>query len=132
MLLLNLLSPERKLFEQKPVEEITLQASVGMVQILPEHAPLIGELETGIFHFKDSNQKVTRGVISFGHYEIVDNCVNVFAETVELENEIDINRAKKAEQSALEALSEADLTEHQFKKYQQKLFRALTRLSFFE
>ncbi|HAR44141.1 MAG TPA: F0F1 ATP synthase subunit epsilon, partial [Bdellovibrionales bacterium] len=51
----------------------------------------------------------------------------VTAETLELKAEIDVNRAKKAQKLAEDALKAADLDEKKFKKYQLKLQRSLIR-----
>jgi F-type H+-transporting ATPase subunit epsilon len=53
--------------------------------------------------------------------------VRALAETVELANEIDLGRAKNAQLKAEEMLRTASLDEHQFKKYELKLQRAIIR-----
>lgn len=67
------------------------------------------------------------GVISNGFFEVNGDCVMVLAETLELRGEIDVARAKLAQQKAEKALQEAGIDEHRFRKYQLKLQRALLR-----
>jgi F-type H+-transporting ATPase subunit epsilon len=124
---LNVLSPERRLVESILVEEVTLPGSEGQIQILPGHAPMIGSLRTGVFNYKARGKSPVYGVISSGFFEVRDDEVYVMAETIELQNEIDIDRAKKAQELAEQTLQAADLDEHSFKKYQLKLQRALIR-----
>lgn len=124
---LSVLSPERRLVENVVVEEVTLPGTEGQIQVLPGHAPMIGSLETGAFSFKLAGGQETKGVISTGFFQVKDDQLTIMAETLELRTEIDLSRAKRAQEIAEQVLREADLDEHRFKKYQLKLQRALIR-----
>ena len=124
---LSILSPERRLVESVLVEEVTLTGSEGQIQILPGHAPMIGGLRTGLFHYQSKGHEPVVGVISTGFFRISEGEVHVMAETVELQSEIDVDRAKRAQKLAEETLQAADLDAHQFSKYQLKLQRSLIR-----
>ena len=124
---LSLFSPERKLLESVDVQEVTLTGSEGQIQILPGHASMVGTLETGIFSYHATSGDKAIGVISSGFFEIKDDHLTVMAETVEFSNEIDVSRAKQAQQLAEQTLRESDLSEEKFKKYELKLQRALIR-----
>ncbi|MFZ9595012.1 MAG: ATP synthase F1 subunit epsilon [Bdellovibrionia bacterium] len=124
---LSILSPERRLIENVTVREVVLTGSEGQIQILPGHRPMIGTLETGLFQYQLESGAFVRGVISSGFFEVQGDCIQVMAETLELAKEIDLSRARKAQLLAEETLKQADLDEHQFKKYQLKLQRALIR-----
>lgn len=124
---LNILSPERRLIEGVLVEEVTLPGSEGQIQLLPGHAPMIGTLHTGIFNYRSPGKSPVFGVISSGFFEVKDDEVFVLAETIELKSEIDLDRARRAQQLAEETLKAADLDEHQFNKYQLKLQRSIIR-----
>jgi len=124
---LSILSPERRLVEGAVVDEVLLPGSEGQIQILGGHAPFIGVLQAGFFRYRTESKEPVTGVLSAGFFEVQGNEVYVMAETLELQGEIDVNRAKKAQQMAEETLKAADLDEHQFKKYQLKLQRAIIR-----
>ena len=125
---LTLLTPERRVFEAVEVSSVTLPTSEGQIQILPGHAAFLGMLNTGAFRFaRVSGEQETAGVISSGFFRIVDGLVTVMAETLELRGEIDLARAKVAQSKAEKVLSEETLDEHQFRKYELKLQRALVR-----
>ena len=124
---LSILSPERRLVESVLVEEVTLTGSEGQIQILPDHAPMIGTLSTGLFSYRSKGGQSVDGVISTGFFRVTEDEVQIMAETVELKSEIDVDRAKRAQKLAQDTLQAADLDEHQFKKYQLKLQRALVR-----
>ena len=124
---LSILSPERRLLENVMVDEVILPGSEGQIQILPNHAPMMGSLQTGVFNYRSRDKGVVWGVISTGFFEVKDDEVQVMAETIELKSEIDLDRARKAQQLAEETLKAADLDEHRFKKYQLKLQRSIIR-----
>ena len=124
---LSILSPERRLVESIVIDEVTLPTSEGQVQVLPNHAPMIGIIETGVFNYLTSGKPPVFGVLSTGFFEVKNNHVYVMAETLELRTEIDIDRAKKAQLLAEETLQAATLDEHHFNKYQLKLQRAMIR-----
>lgn len=124
---LTILSPEKKVTAAMEVSSVTLPGSEGQIQILPEHADMIGTLETGPFNFRSLTGATTLGVISSGFFEIRNGEVTVAAETCELSTEIDISRAKTAQKKAEGALSDPELDMKLFRKYELKLQRALIR-----
>jgi F-type H+-transporting ATPase subunit epsilon len=128
---LTILSPERRLLNKQAVVSVVLPGSEGEIQILPGHQAMIGTIQAGAFWYDGgSGAKGEHGVISSGFFEIKEDHVTVTAETLELRGEIDVARAKQAQQKAETALQDANLDEHQFKKYQLKLQRALVRQQF--
>ena len=128
---LSILSPERRLIENLKVGELTLTGSEGQIQILPGHAPMVGTLETGIFHYQAGAESSVTGLISSGFFHVIskgdDTEVSLLAETLELKAEIDVERARRAQKTAEDALKDANLEEGKFKKYQLKLQRAMIR-----
>ncbi len=122
---LTILSPERRLLDGVEVDEVTLPGSEGQIQILPEHAPMIGTVEVGIFNYRDSSGQEHSGVLSEGFFEVNANRVTLMAESLDLKGEINVELAKQAQKEAEDALKAADLDEHQFKRYQLKLQHAL-------
>jgi F-type H+-transporting ATPase subunit epsilon len=84
VLKLSILSPERRFLEGVPVEEVTLNGSEGQIQILPGHAPMIGTLEAGEFHYRGTSGQKATGVITAGFFEVQDEHVYVLAESLEL------------------------------------------------
>jgi F-type H+-transporting ATPase subunit epsilon len=127
VLKLTILSPERRLLEKVEVDSVTLPGSEGQIQILPGHVPMVGTLETGVFGFQPSRGGGSTGFVSTGFFEVKDDNVAVMAETLELQGEIDVERARRAQRGAETALREANLDPHAFKKYQLKLQRSIVR-----
>jgi F-type H+-transporting ATPase subunit epsilon len=84
MLKLSILSPEKRLLEGSPVEEVTLNGSEGQIQILSGHAPMVGTLENGEFHYHAAGGQRGTGMIAGGFFEVHDDNVYVLAESIEL------------------------------------------------
>jgi F-type H+-transporting ATPase subunit epsilon len=124
---LNILSPEKRIATAIEVNSITLPGSEGQIQILPEHANMIGTVETGQFAYSPTSGNPVVGVMSSGFFEVHDGTVTVAAETCELATEIDANRAKVAQSKAEGALKDPELDPKLFRKYELKLQRALIR-----
>lgn len=127
MLKLTILSSERQLVKGVNITEIILTGSKGQLQILPGHAPIVGLLQPGIFRYKENDGQTVSGFISVGFFSVQENHVKVIVENLETKDEIDLNRAKKAQAIAEENLKNYILDEKIFKKYQLKLQRALIR-----
>ena len=138
---LTVLSPERRLVDRVAVAEVTLPSVDGQVQVLPGHAPMVAQLQSGPFAYVPRAQSdgAGRGFISTGYAEVSGETVTVYADVLELHGEIDLDRARRAQKKAEENLVGSapaggatgelagELDEHHFRKYQLKLQRALIR-----
>ena len=125
---LTILTPTRKIVEKEEVVEVLVPATVGTLDILPNHANIVSELETGVLKWRSgSNWKSAS--ISFGWLEIHDQHITVLADMSELGNEINVERAKKAESNAKEKLNTGGLDQDGFARWELKLKRAMARQS---
>jgi F-type H+-transporting ATPase subunit epsilon len=127
-MVLDLVTPYRKVILDFEINDVTLPGTQGNMQILPKHTNLVSTLRTGLVHFtspKDNQNYI--GVISYGFVEVWNEKVTILANTFELSNEIDTERAEKALKTASQKL-QTNLDEENFKKYSLKLERALIRL----
>jgi F-type H+-transporting ATPase subunit epsilon len=127
MLTLNIFSPEKKVLEGRRVSDVTLPGTEGQIQIFPGHAAMVGVLETGVLSYRLEGDAVARGVISTGLFEVAEDRVTLTVETFEMSGEVDVERARRAQIAAEKMLQDASLDEHQFRKYELKLQRALVR-----
>lgn len=124
---ITLLSPERTLLKNQGARLVMLTGSEGQIEILPGHINMVGTLETGAFCVNRTDGQKLKGFISSGFFEVHRNEVTITAETLELEGEIDAERAKRAEQRARERLRTGGMDSDNFRKHQLKLQRALVR-----
>jgi F-type H+-transporting ATPase subunit epsilon len=100
MLELEVATPERSLVREQ-VSEVQVPGSSGYFGILPGHAPMVGLLGIGTLSYDVGGQKRYFAVHE-GFLEVSGDHVRVLANTAEPKNEIDVERARRALQRALE------------------------------
>lgn len=99
----EVVTPERKVVSRE-CKMVSARALDGDIGILPRHIPLVTVLAPGIVKIKGEND-VTTLAVGGGFLEVSpDSKVTIMAETAELSNEIDVERARKAKKRAEERL----------------------------
>lgn len=101
-LTVEIMTPERQLL-QKQADSVVVPAEDGELGILNNHAPLLAQLQAGEIRLRKGEQ-LELFAISGGFLEVLNNHVAIFAETAEMANEIDIERARQAAEKAKAAL----------------------------
>jgi len=100
----ELVTPERRVLVQDGVDVLIAPAVEGQIAVLPRHAALITELEPGVMILR-SGDEVQALAVSGGFLEVLKNKVTILADASERSAEIDLERAMKARDRALEELS---------------------------
>jgi F-type H+-transporting ATPase subunit epsilon len=95
---LLVVTPERQIVSET-VTEIQLPGLGGYLGILPGHAPLITELGVGELSYRKGGSLHYLTVVH-GYAEVLGDRVVVLAEISERAEEIDVDRARAAEQRA--------------------------------
>jgi F-type H+-transporting ATPase subunit epsilon len=103
-LLLTIVTPEKTVLADKPVDLVTIPALEGEMGVLPGHASFVVQLKEGLMHYKDGPHKEFFSVLS-GFAEIYKDRVLVLAEAAELAKEVNEERARQAYQKAKETLA---------------------------
>src|SRR5438552_5709700 len=98
----DIMTPER-LVMQTQADSVVVPAAEGELGILPNHAPLLAELQPGQIRLRRGDQ-TELFVVSGGYVQVRDNHISVFAESAEMAHEIDIERARQAAEKAKAAL----------------------------
>src|SRR5258708_26196655 len=93
---LEVVTPERRLLSEQ-VNSVTVPGRGGELGILPVHAPLISDLQTGVLSYNEAGTTFPLHV-SGGFVEVNDDKVSVLAQITERSNEIDSSRAPLARQ----------------------------------
>jgi F-type H+-transporting ATPase subunit epsilon len=94
MFKLTVVTPERKLLVDVEVDEVTVPGYAGELNILPGHAPLITILLTGMMKWKvPGHERQFVAVVSGGYCQVSPQGVNVLANTIDLPEEIDVQKA---------------------------------------
>jgi len=124
---LSVVTPEREMVNDLEVDQVNIPGGDGDMGILADHAPLFTTMRAGSFSYEKGDEVISL-VVGTGYAEVTDNRVTVLAETAEFLDEIDLARAREALAKAEKHLEKDDLEEDEFRKAQDKLFRALARL----
>jgi F-type H+-transporting ATPase subunit epsilon len=99
---LEVVTPERKVLSEEIVSLI-VPAIEGYLGILPNHAPIISGLEPGVIKYKVGGD-YKKMAISGGFLEVSANKASILANTAELAEEIDVQRAQAAKERAEQRL----------------------------
>lgn len=122
---LEIATPER-LVVSETVEDVILPSVEGSMGVLPGHAPLLARLESGQVSYHHGG-KPQHLAVSGGYAEVLRESVTVLADTCELAEEIDVERATRAKERAEKRLS-GDLSGVDVRRAEAALKRAISRL----
>lgn len=125
----EIISPDRIFFEGDAtmVEMVTSEGEVG---IYPGHIPMTNIIRPGIvviYH----GEEVKRAAVHAGFVEILPDRITLLAEIAEWPDEIDLNRAREAEERAKRRLDNKK-AELDTARAELALKRALTRIELVE
>ena len=122
----EVVTPERRVLAAA-VNSVTVPGRNGDMQILPGHAALISELQTGVLAYNQGGTAQQLHV-SGGFIEVNNDKVSVLAEIAERPEEIDAARARLAREHTEKQLSSWSGSEEDFEKARAKLERSMVRL----
>ena len=128
-LTLRVITPEKVALDQS-VSSVRIPGVDGSIGILPRHAPMVAALDTGLLRYRtDAGESLL--FVSGGFAEVRSNTVRVVTEAGEKPEEIDEERARKAEERARERLAQGRALTGEpidFLRAEAALQRALLRL----
>jgi F-type H+-transporting ATPase subunit epsilon len=124
---LEIITPEKIIYKDS-VDSITVPGTKGMFQVLKDHAPLMSTIEIGVITFKknDENKYLTT---AGGTIEVLNNNVLILADSVEVIDDIDIDRAERAKTRAEENLKRKKEKEIDGVRAELALKRAINRIN---
>lgn len=125
--LLEIVTPEHIVFSQQ-VDSVSVRGDEGELGIMAGHLPLVTPLKVAPITIKSGNTALTLAVHG-GFVEVQKEKVIILAESAEMSNDIDVERAKAARERAERRLSSStkDLVDH--RRAELALQRAITRIS---
>ncbi|MFC5451434.1 F0F1 ATP synthase subunit epsilon [Paenibacillus aestuarii] len=125
--LLEIVTPERKVYAE-PANMIIAKGVEGELGILPNHIPLVTPLKISSITVKKQGSKDEIIAVNGGFMEVRKDKVVILAESAELPEQIDVDRAKAAKERAEKRLAEKQASVD-FKRAEAALQRALNRIS---
>jgi F-type H+-transporting ATPase subunit epsilon len=125
-MLLEIVTPERVVYSEQ-VDMVVVRGVEGELGILPNHIPLVTPLKIAPAKIKkDGRDKWV--AVNGGFLEVRKDKVVILAESAELPEDIDVERALAAKARAEQRLQAARQEEIDFRRAQLALMRALNRL----
>ena len=122
----ELITPQRKVVSEE-VDEIIATGTLGEFGVLPGHAPFLTSLKIGELSYKKGGAAYHLAV-NAGYFEVVNDVVTVLVDSSERAEEIDLERAKRAQARAEEGLKSVSQEDKEYKEMEFALQRALIRM----
>lgn len=118
---LQIVTPDREIAEEE-VDEVSIPGKEGYLGVLPGHAPLLTELQTGILEYRQNGDKHCVAVHQ-GVAEVLSERVIVLAETAERAEDIDLERAENERKQLEEYLKTHPESDPEVEKAREELRR---------
>lgn len=122
----QILTPNGQIFEGE-VEGVQVPGELGSFEIKKNHASIVSLLDIGPLRIQDDAGKSYHFAVNGGFVEVDNNNIIVMAESAELKDNIDFERAKEAAERAQKRIVEAN-KETDTKRAEMALKRAVNRL----
>lgn len=125
-LFLDIVTPAKIIFSGE-ITSITVPGTDGSFQVLKNHAPIISTFEIGVLKIETVSGKkyyATGG----GTIEVLNNRIQVLADSLEAIDEIDFTRAESALKRAKERLSKISHEKIDVARAEAAMARALNRI----
>ena len=110
-------------------EKLSVRTQDGIIGILPRHIDYVAPLGMGEAVITEADGKVRRAACIGGMVAVHSGAVRLVATTFEWADQIDLDRAKAAEEKARRIMSGHNVSERDLKLAEAKLHRALVRQS---
>ena len=123
---LQIVTPDGLAYEGE-AEKLSVRTIDGEIGILARHIDYVAPLGMGEAVITDAEGKERSAACIGGMVAVHNGNVRLVATTFEWAENIDLDRAKAAEQRARDIMSRPDLNDRDFKLAEAKLHRALVR-----
>ncbi len=122
-------TPERVVYENNEIDQVTIPTTTGQITVLPNHIPLVSIIQAGELKIKDTNGEHVIAIAG-GFLEVRgNNELVVLADHAERVEEIDLERAEKARKTAEEQMKNIkNVQDVDFARLQAKIDREMNRL----
>jgi F-type H+-transporting ATPase subunit epsilon len=128
--LLEIVTPERKVYAEE-ANMLIVKGVEGELGILPNHIPLVTPLKIAPITVKKQGAKDVLIAVNGGFMEVRKDKVVILAESAELPEQIDVDRAKAAKERAQKRLADAKQANVDFTRAELALQRATNRIDVF-
>lgn len=124
---LQVVTPERVVLDEADVAAISAESVEGSFGVLPHHAPLVTPLKIGVLHYTRTNGTKEPMAVMGGIFQTNGQEAIILTDAAEKAEEIDVLRARQAEERA-KAKLQAEKTSQEVQKAELAMARAMARL----
>jgi len=124
----NVVTPDGAAYEGE-ARMVIAKSVTGELGILPKHIPMVTPLDVSVLKLRHEDGGRTLIAISGGFMEVRPDTVTILAETAEMADKIDYDRASAAKVRAERRLQDTKLSETEFRRAELALKKAINRLS---
>jgi F-type H+-transporting ATPase subunit epsilon len=125
-LLLEVVTPDRLVLSTE-AEVVVCPGAEGQFGVLPGHIPFLSALEIGEMYYK-AGGKTEYLAVSGGFAEVTGEKVTIVAESAEMGREIDVERAKRAQERAEKRIAAGKTAEIDWARAEAAMRRSLMRM----
>jgi F-type H+-transporting ATPase subunit epsilon len=125
-LLLEVVTPDRLVLSTQ-AEVVVCPGAEGQFGVLPGHIPFLSALEIGEMYYK-AGGKTEYLAVSGGFAEVTGEKVTIVAESAEMGREIDVERAKRAQERAEKRIAAGKTAEIDWARAEAAMRRSLMRM----
>ena len=127
---LEIITPGKAVFKGEIIS-VTVPGVKGRFQVLKNHAPLVSIFEIGMIEVATTDNNHSYYATGSGTIEVLNNNVLILADSLELTENIDVERAQNAMQRAKERLEKKE-EGTDLQRAENALKRAVNRLNIVE
>ena len=124
----NVVTPDGAAYEGE-ARMVIAKSVTGEIGILPKHNPMVTPLDISILKLRHEDGGRTLIALSGGFMEVRPDTVTILAETAEMADKIDYDRASAAKVRAERRLQDTKISEIEFRRAELALKKAINRLS---
>ena len=124
---LEVVTPEKAVVSEE-AQIVMAPGELGEFGVLAGHTPFMTSLKLGSVRYDDANGNERFVFVSGGFAEALPDRVTILADSAERRKDIDIDRAKSAQQRAEERLAKEDDSDIDFVRARAALMRAIHRI----
>ncbi|WP_214759618.1 F0F1 ATP synthase subunit epsilon [Exiguobacterium sp. s146] len=124
----NVVTPDGAAYEGE-ARMVIAKSVTGELGILPKHIPMVTPLDISVLKLRHEDGGRTLIALSGGFMEVRPDTVTILAETAEMAETIDYDRASAAKVRAERRLQDTKLSDLEFRRAELALKKAINRLS---
>ncbi len=104
---IEVITPDKVILKGEIIS-VTVPGVKGRFQVLKNHAPLVSIFEIGMIEVITTDKNISHYATGGGTIEVLNNNVLILADSLELADDIDVDRAKNAKLRAEERLDKRE------------------------